>query len=569
MQNLEITNKKDLVQTMKRTNELHSWWESAVAYQIYPRSFQDTNGDGVGDLKGIIMRLPYLYEIGINLIWICPIYSSPNDDNGYDISDYENIQEEYGTMEEFDELLLKAHNLGMKVIMDLVVNHTSSSHPWFIESRSSRDNPKRDWYIWKTGKESKEPNNWGSIFGGSAWEYDDTTRQYYLHVFGKTMPDINWENSEAKKAIYDMICWWLEKGIDGFRVDAISHIKKPDFKDMPNPMGESYVPSFDKHMNQPGILDLLKELKENTFAKYDIFTVAEANGVRIEEIDDWVSKEKGIFNSLFQFDHLNLWNVELEEGKISVKKLKAALTKWQKATKEDGNVALVMENHDLVRCINRFGSPDKYWKESGKCLALMYFMQKGVPFIYQGQEIGMLNADYEDYKDFRDEPTLSGYHERIRAGMTPEESLQVVKKTTRDNSRTPMQWDSSSYGGFTTGNPWMKVNQNYLWLNVENQKKEEDSILNFYKKLIKMKKETPELIYGDYELLMEESESIYAYTRSYEGQSCLIVCNLSEEKNEFQANCDILDYHLILSNYSDTDGENMILRPYECRLYKI
>lgn len=554
---------------MGKTNTLHPWWESAAAYQIYPRSFMDSNGDGVGDLQGIISRLPYLSDLGIDLIWICPIYPSPNDDNGYDISDYQNIQKEYGSMADFEELLHKAHERGIRVIMDLVVNHTSASHPWFIESRSSIDNPKRDWYIWKDGENNVEPNNWESIFGGSAWERDEKTGQYFLHVFGKTMPDINWENTQVKKAIFDMICWWLDKGIDGFRVDAISHIKKVNFIDMPNPKNERYVSSFDKHMNQPGILDLLKELKENAFSKYDIFTVAEANGVRIEEIDEWVSEEKGIFNSLFQFDHLNLWNVESEEGKISIKKLKNALTRWQKAVPADGNVALVMENHDLVRSISRFGSPDKYWKESAKCLALMYYMQKGVPFIYQGQELGMLNADYKSHLDFRDEPTLYGYQDRINKGMSPEESLQVLKKSTRDNSRTPMQWDASPHAGFTTGNPWMKVNQNYHWLNAEAQKKDADSILNFYKKLIKIKKETAGLIYGDYELLMEESESVYVYTRKYEGKTYLVVCNISEEHSELQINLDITKADILISNYVDINSKDMVLKPYECRLYSL
>ncbi|HHX17563.1 MAG TPA: alpha-glucosidase [Clostridium sp.] len=554
---------------MKRTRTLRPWWESAAAYQIYPRSFKDSNGDGVGDLQGIISKLPYLSELGIDLIWICPIYTSPNDDNGYDISDYQNIQREYGTMEDFEELLHKAHERGIRVIMDLVINHTSSSHPWFIESRSSIHNSKRDWYIWKDGKDNKEPNNWESIFGGSAWEYDEKTGQYFLHVFGKTMPDINWENTQVKRAIFDMICWWLDKGIDGFRVDAISHIKKPDFNDMPNPKNERYVSSFDKHMNQPGIMDLLRELKENTFSKYDIFTVAEANGARIEEIDEWVSQEKGIFHSLFQFDHLNLWNVESEEGKISIKKLKSALTRWQKAVSADGNVALVMENHDLVRSVSRFGSPDKYWKESAKCLALMYYMQKGVPFIYQGQELGMLNADYNSHLDFRDAPTLFGYQERINKGMSPEESLEVLKKSTRDNSRTPMQWDDSPHGGFTTGTPWIKVNQNYHWLNAKAQIKDEDSILNFYKKIIKIKKETVGLIYGDYELLMEESENVYAYTRTYEDKTYLIVCNISEENSQLEVDLDITKADILISNYADINSNEKVLRPFECRLYSL
>lgn len=554
---------------MEKSMQSHHWWESAVAYQIYPRSFQDSNGDGVGDLQGIISRLPYLSGLGIDLIWICPVYPSPNDDNGYDICDYQDIQKEYGTMEDFDELLHKAHELNIRVIMDLVVNHTSASHPWFIESKSSKDSPIRDWYIWRDAKDGIEPNNWESIFGGSAWEFDEKTNQYFLHVFGKTMPDINWENDGVKKAIFDMICWWLDKGIDGFRVDAISHICKPDLKDMPNPQGEQYVSSFDKHMNQPGILKLLKELKEHTFSKYDIFTVAEANGVRIEEINEWVASETGIFNSLFQFDHLNLWNVETEEGRISLNKLKRALTRWQTATAQDGNVGLVMENHDLVRSISRFGSPDKYWSESAKCLALMYFMQKGVPFIYQGQEIGMLNADFDSHLDYRDDPTLFGYQDRINKGMSPEESLAVLKKTTRDNSRTPMQWDDSLHAGFTVGSPWMRVNSNYKWINVKEQEQDDNSVLSFYKKLITLRKQIPALIYGSYKLLMEESESIYAYTREYNGERYLIACNVSEEDSEIQVPFDISIGEILLVNYVGTDGNKYILKPYECRLYKL
>lgn len=545
------------------------WWESAVAYQIYPKSFQDSNGDGIGDLRGIINRLPYLSSLGIDLIWICPIYPSPNDDNGYDISDYMGIQKEFGTMEDFDDLLDKAHKLNIRVIMDLVINHTSTDHPWFIESRSSKDNPKRDWYIWKDAKDGKEPNNWESIFGGSAWEYDEKTEQYFLHVFGRTMPDINWENEEVKKALYDMICYWLDKGIDGFRVDAISHISKPDFDDIPNIYGEKYVSSFCKHMNQAGILDYLQELKENTFSKYDIFTVAEANGVRIEEIDDWVSKEKGIFNSLFQFDHLNLWNVEKDDGKVSLVKIKKSLSKWQKATAKDGNVSLVMENHDLVRSISRFGSPDCYYKESAKCLALMYFMQKGVPFIYQGQEIGMLNADYDSILDFRDAPALDSYQEGIKNGMTNDELLDNLKKTSRDNSRTPMQWNASLHGGFTEGDPWIKVNKNYSRINVEEQEKDSDSILNFYKEMIKIRKDTETLIYGDYKLLMKESEQIYAYTREYKGNCYLIACNLFEEDSKLEVPYDLSKGELLLANYSKRDSKVEILKPYECRLYRI
>lgn len=554
---------------MNDKTSTQAWWEKAVAYQIYPRSFQDSNGDGIGDLQGIIKRLPYLADLGIDLIWICPIYPSPNDDNGYDISDYQNIQKEYGNMADFDALLEKAHGHGIRVIMDLVINHTSSFHAWFIESRSSKDNPKRDWYLWRDPRDEEEPNNWESIFGGSAWEYDENTKQYFLHTFGKTMPDINWGNTGVKQAIYDMICWWLDKGIDGFRVDAITHIHKPDLTDMPNEKGEKYVSSFDKHMNQPGILTLLKELKENTFAKYDIFTVAEANGVRIEEVNDWIDRDNGIFHSLFQFDHLNLWNLENEDGQISLIKLKKALSRWQNATKEGGSVGLVMENHDLVRSLSRFGSPDCYFEESAKCLALMYFMQKGVPFIYQGQEIGMLNADYESVSDFCDEPPLLGYQSRIEDGMSQEDSFELLKNTTRDNSRTPMQWDASMNGGFSEGTPWMKVNKNYTWLNVSKQLQDDNSILNFYKKLIRIRKEIPALLFGTYQLLMEDSESIYAYTREYEGEAYLIACNCSEKKNDLEFFESLAKKEILIGNYTDGDKASVTLQPYECRLYRL
>jgi alpha-glucosidase len=553
---------------MKNMTETHPWWETAVAYEIFPKSFQDSNGDGVGDLQGIIKRLPYLAELGIDLIWICPVYPSPGDDNGYDISNYQGIQREYGSMEDFDQLLEKAHCLGIRVIMDLVVNHTSFLHTWFIEARSSKDNPKRDWYIWRDSRDGKEPNNWESIFGGSAWEYDEKTKQYFLHTFGKTMPDINWENDDVKKAVYDMICWWLNKGIDGFRIDAVTHIHKPDLTDMPNPDGKRYVSSFDKHMNQPGILELLRDLKENTFSKYDIFTVAEANGVCMEEVEEWISRETGVFDSLFQFDHLNLWNLEAEDGKIPLIHLKSILSSWQYAADGKGSVALVMENHDLSRSLSRFGSPDRYFAESGKCLALMYFMQKGIPFIYQGQEIGMVDGDFKHLWDFQDGFAFTGYLTRIEEGMNREESFQILKDETRDNSRTPMQWDDTLYGGFSETEPWLKINPNYTWLNVQAQLQDEDSILNFYKKIIQIRKEIPALIFGTYSLLMKESESIYAYTREYEGEVCLIVCNLSEETSNLELPYPLSGFELVIGNYKETEMDSISLRAYECRLYK-
>ena len=555
-----------------------NWQRELIAYQIYPRSFNDSNGDGIGDLKGVIEKLDYLKDLGIDLIWMSPIYKSPNDDNGYDISDYKDILQEFGTMEDFDNLLKEVHNRGMRLIMDLVINHTSDEHPWFIEAKSSKDNPKRDWYIWKKGKQpiagedNLEPNNWASIFGGSAWEYDSNSDEYYLHLFSKKMPDLNWENEGLKNALYEMINWWLDKGIDGFRVDAISHIKKCDYDDMPNPDNLKYVPSFDKQMKQPGIEHLLQDLKENTFDKYDAFTIAEASGVTVDDLEEWAGNEKGKFSMIFQFEHMHLWNMD-NTAKSPLTFIKKILSRWQDAVYKDGWVALFLENHDLTRSVSKFGNEKEYWKESAKALALMYFMQMGTPFIYQGQEIGMTNADYNSINDFNDVATIYQYKERVEHGMSEEESLELVKATTRDNARTPMQWNRTDNGGFTTGTPWIKVNNNYKKINVEDELKDEDSILNFYRTMIKIRKENRTLIYGKYKLVLEYDDKIYAYTRTLKNEKYIIITNISEENVNFNYDEDQLKYkNLLLSNYKvdkHKDIAELILRPYEARLYKL
>lgn len=552
-----------------------SWQRELIAYQIYPKSFNDSNGDGIGDLQGVIEKLDYLKDLGIDLIWMSPIYKSPNDDNGYDISDYKEILEEFGTMEDFDNLLKEVHKRGMRLIMDLVINHTSDEHPWFVESRSSKDNPKRDWYIWKKGKSitkvdsNVEPNNWASIFGGSAWEYDSDTDEYYLHLFSKKMPDLNWENKEVRKALYEMINWWLDKGIDGFRVDAISHIKKCDYSDMPNPKELKYVPSFDKQMKQPGILELLQDLKENTFDKYDIFTIAEASGVTIEDLEEWAGNNNGIFSMVFQFEHINLWNMDNSEEATFIN-FKKTLTMWQDAIYKNGWAALFLENHDLIRSVSRFGDEKDYWKESSKALALMYFMQMGTPFIYQGQEIGMTNADYNSIDDFDDVATIQQYKIRVANGMSEEDSLAIVKATTRDNSRTPMQWNSEKNSGFSKGTPWIKVNNNYKKINVEDQLKDEDSILNFYKKMISIRKENKTLAYGKYDILMDNNANVYAYTRKDENGEFLIVTNISKEVEDISVPYDFSKMELIMKNYKDVkECDYNKLRPFEARLYKI
>ncbi len=544
-----------------------SWQKEVIAYQIYPRSFKDSNGDGIGDLRGIIEKLDYLKDLGINLIWISPIYKSPNDDNGYDISDYQEIMSEFGTMEDFDELLKEAHKRYIKVIMDLVVNHTSDQHPWFLEAKSSKDSDKRDWYIWKDGKDGKEPNNWESIFGGSAWKYDEKTDQYFLHLFSDKMPDLNWENEELRSKVYEMINWWFEKGIDGFRVDAISHIKKCDYEDMDNPEELAYVPSFEKHMKQPGICELLDDINKNTFAKHDCFTIAEASGLTVDDLSDWTGKENGKFSMAFQFEHNGLWKMDGKE-EVDLVQFKKILTKWQKQMAKDGWAALFLENHDVIRSTSKLGDTEVYWKESAKALALMYFMQMGTPFIYQGQELGMTNVDFTDINDFDDRPTIFNYNERIKAGMPKEESLKIAKDTSRDNSRSPMQWNSNLNAGFTTGTPWLKVNGNYKYINAEEQIKDKDSVLNFYKKMIVLRREFKTLVYGEYKLLLEDDPYIYAYTREGNNEKFLIVTNISKNTVELNLNLKLTEENILIKNYEEIKNHS-ILRPYEARMYKL
>lgn len=546
------------------------WWKEAVAYQIYPRSFMDSNNDGIGDLQGIISKLDYLKDLGIDVIWICPVYKSPNDDNGYDISDYQDIMSDFGTMEDFNELLSEIHKRNMKIIIDLVINHTSDEHPWFIESRSSKQNPKRDWYIWREGKDNKEPNNWESIFKGSAWEYDENTKEYYLHLFSKKQPDLNWENEDMRNEIYKMINWWLDKGIDGFRVDAISHINKEEgLVDMDNPDNLKYVPSFDKHMNVEGIHDYLRELKENTFSKYDIMTVGEANGVKVEQATDWVGENDGKFNMLFQFEHIDLWN----SSEFNLPNLKKVWNKWQVNLENDGWNALFIENHDITRVVSSWGDDTRFLKESAKALGLLYFMHKGTPFIYQGQEIGMTNVKFNDINEYDDIRSINEYNQLINQGMSPKDALEHIWNTSRDNTRTPMQWDDSLNAGFSKSNPWIHVNPNYKYINVKEQLEDDDSILNFYKKMIKIKKSSECLIYGKYNIILEDDTNIFAYERILNDEKFLVICNLKSESSNYKYEKLTLKYeNLILSNYNvdaHKDLNNFELKPWEARLYKI
>jgi len=539
-----------------------NWWKEAVAYQVYPRSFNDSNNDGIGDLPGMVEKLDYLKDLGIDVIWLSPMYKSPNDDNGYDISDYQDIMEEFGTMEDFNHLLSETHKRGMKLILDLVVNHTSDEHPWFIESRSSKDNPKRDWYIWADPKSNgSEPNNWESIFNGSTWEYDDTTKQYYFHLFSKKQPDLNWSNPDVREAVFKMMNWWFEKGIDGFRVDAITHIKKTfEAGDLPVPKGKQYAPAFDVDMNQPGIQDWLQEMKDKSLSHYDIMTVGEANGVNPDNAKEWVGEKEGKFNMIFQFEHLGLWSTG--DSKFDVLSYKNVLNRWQKQLEGIGWNALFIENHDQPRRVSTWGDDTKYWFESATSHAVVYFLQQGTPFIYQGQEIGMTNYPFESIETFNDVAVKTEYQIVKSQGGDVNQLLDKYKMENRDNSRTPMQWTNEVNGGFTEGTPWFPVNPNYKTINVAQQSEDSDSVLNFYKRLIKLKKSDDIYTYGEFNLIDDANENIFAYTRKLNNKTVLVAGNLTDHVTSLNLPFEVEASQIKLHNYkNDLDITNM--KPFE------
>lgn len=537
-----------------------AWWKEAVGYQIYPASFMDSNGDGIGDLNGIREKLSYLKQLGIDFIWINPVYSSPFIDNGYDISDYQNILEKFGTMAEFDQLLAEAHLQGIKIIMDLVINHTSDQHEWFIESKKSLDNPYQDYYIWVDGTPENAPNDWQSIFGGSAWAYDEQTKQYYLHVFAKEQPDLNWESEKLKNELFSMIRWWLDKGIDGFRLDAISHVKKDEYsvKATENP--------FSPFQNVSGIDEHLNELKD-VFDDYDIMTVGEASGVSAEEGPEWVGAD-GYFDMIFEFDHISIWKHE-KEGKLDVINLKRALSAWQTALDGKGWNALYMENHDTPRSVSFFGDPEHYWQKSAKAVAMMYFFLQGTPFIYQGQEIGMTNMPFTAIEQIDAVDSRRLYNQLLEEGKSPEEAIDIVADTTRDNSRTPMQWGSEKYAGFSTNEPWLMVNPNYHTLNVEEQENDPSSILSFYKQMIRIRRENQGLIYGSFKEYLAEHDQLYVYERSFTDKNYLIIVNLTSEVAEYSLPNEVdVPWELLLTNQEERVFERVgKLDPYEAKLF--
>lgn len=548
-----------------------NWWKETVAYQVYPRSFNDSNGDGIGDLPGLIEKLDYLENLGIDVIWLSPMYPSPNDDNGYDISDYKGIMSEFGTMNDFDQLLSSIHQRGMKLILDLVVNHTSDEHPWFIESKSSKTNAKRDWYIWADPKpDGSEPNNWESIFNGSTWEFDESTKQYYFHLFSKKQPDLNWENPDVRQAVFEMMNWWFEKGIDGFRVDAITHIKKNfEAGDLPVPDGKKFAPAFDVDMNQPGIQEWLQEMKDKSLSRYDIMTVGEANGVTPNDAEEWVGEENGKFNMIFQFEHLGLWSTG--DTKFDVKSYKQVLNRWQKQLENVGWNALFIENHDQPRRVSTWGDDKNYWYESATSHATAYFLQQGTPFIYQGQEIGMTNYPFESIESFNDVAVKTEYQIVKKEGGDVNQLLDKYKMENRDNARTPMQWNNSINAGFTTGKPWFHVNPNYTEINVKQQLNDKFSILSYYKALIQLKKSDLIYTYGKFNMVDAENKQVFAYTRTFKNNTVLIVANLTNEVSELNLpfELDISSVDIKLHNYH-LNGINLDhIKPYESFVVEI
>lgn len=542
---------KDMLEKEKKY-----WWKNAVIYQIYPKSFQDSNGDGIGDLQGIIHRLDYLKQLGIDAIWLSPVCQSPQDDNGYDISDYQKIDPIFGTMEDMDQLILEAKKRGIQIILDLVLNHSSDMHRWFQEAKKSKDNPYHDYYVWRDGEEGTYPNDMCSVFGGSAWEWVSEVKQYYFHQFSVKQPDLNWENPKLRQEIYNMILWWMDKGIGGFRLDVIDQIAKEPDKKITN--------------NGSRLHEFIQELSRETFQKKTLITVGEAWGANTDNAKLYSNPDGSELSMVFQFEHMML---DQQEGKakwdfipISLVKLKKNLKKWQTQLYGCGWNSLFLENHDLPRIVSRWGDDNEYWSESAKMLATIFHGMQGTPYIYQGQELGMTNVKFEDISQYQDIEIRNMYHERIKQGYTKEAVMESIYARGRDNARTPMQWNSKKNAGFTDGNPWISINPNYIKINTEAQLLNSDSIFYYYQKLIQLRKQYFVFINGKFELLMEEDKQIFAYLRIDKDTKMLVCANFSNKV----AVCPILqewhDKKLLIHNYNNITKENK-LRPYEAMIY--
>lgn len=537
----------------KNNNE--KWWKKAVVYQIYPKSFQDSNGDGFGDLQGIIKRLDYLETLGINAIWLSPVFKSPQADNGYDISDYRDIDPTFGSLDDMEELINEAKKHNIMIMMDLVLNHSSNEHRWFKEAKKSKDNPYHDYYIWRDGEEGVPPSDMKACFGGSAWEYVPEIGQYYFHQFLPEQPDLNWENPKVRRAIYDMILWWMDKGVGGFRLDVIDQIAKEPDKRIT--------------INGPRLQEYFKELSKETFQKGDLITVGEAWGADTERAKLYSNPDGSEFSMVFQFEHIGLDQKEGGEkwdlAPLPFKKLKKIMAHWQNELYNCGWNSLFWDNHDLPRIVSRWGNDREYRVESAKMLAILLHGMQGTPYIYQGEELGMTNVQY-DIEDYKDCEIINMYHERLEKGYSKDEIMKSIYAKGRDNARTPMQWDDSANAGFTTGTPWIKVNDNYGKINAKSQVDDPDSIFSCYKKLVQLRKDYPVFVDGKFTLLLEDDENIFAYSRKNEEKTMIVVCNFFDKEIPMPLAKECEGMEVLISNYKDT-SDMSVLRPYEARMY--
>lgn len=562
---------------------MKTWWKEAVVYQIYTKSFCDTNGDGIGDLQGIISRLDYIKDLGVDVIWLNPVYQSPDVDNGYDIADYQSIDERYGTLEDFRELLLKVHEKGMRLIMDLVLNHTSDEHPWFTKSRASKENRYRHYYIWRPGRDGKEPNNWGNYFyegRGSAWEYDERTGEYYLHNYSRKMPDLNWDHPALKEEMCRMMRWWLDIGVDGFRMDAVNRLVKPKgLPDSPNPptppVGiHGYVVDRTMCANQPGIHELLHELNQEVFSRYDIMVVGETGNVDAAIAIDYVQADRQEIDMVFHFE------IAKNPRLVNLAEFKEIQRRWYHVVEQNGWITQYLSNHDTPRQVSRFGNDREYWFESATMLAALIHTHPGTVYIYQGEEIGMPNVDFSSIDYYNEMYTVGKYHTMVESGADPQEALNSLKMMSRDNARTPMHWSDAAQAGFTVGTPWLSVNPRYKEINAEKQAQDAHSVLNFYRKLTSMRKQYPVMVYSSYEQFWEDDPQMIAYRRATTDSVWLVVANASEQEREKQLQ-ELLyenlqkmgstgatdDVTCLLTNYDNQEINRF--KPYEIRIYKI
>jgi oligo-1,6-glucosidase len=560
------------------------WWKESVVYQIWPRSFADGDGDGIGDLTGITSRLDYLATLGVDVVWLSPIYPSPQDDAGYDISDYQNIDPTFGSLEQFDALVAAVHERGMKLVMDLVVNHTSDEHPWFVESRASKDNPMRDWYWWRPAREGMnagdpgaEPNNWGSIFSGSAWDLDDNTGEYYLHLFSRKQPDLNWENPEVRRAIYSMMRWWLDRGVDGFRMDVINFISKdtglPDGQVQGGSLYGDGMPHF---VDGPRIHEFLQEMHREVFSgREGLITVGEMPGVTVEEAKLYTDPDRREVDMVFQFEHVQVDHGETrwDPRPLRLRDLKAILGRWQTGLAEVGWNSLYWNNHDQPRVVSRFGDDGEHRVRAAKLLGTVLHFHRGTPYIYQGEELGMTNAPFDSINDFRDIQSLNHYAEAVSTGTDPEQVVAALRALGRDNARTPMQWDGTEKAGFTAGTPWIEVNPNHKEINAQAEIADDDSVFHHYRRLIELRHTEPAVAHGDFHMLLADHDQVYAFTRRLGNTRLLVLANFSGEP----ATIEVPDAdgwkgtELVITNYpvdAAEDIQYLALRPWEARAYR-